>query len=91
MKYMVVETFTGGAHAVYERARARGRLLPPGLHYLESWVDVGLGRCFQVMETDDPVLFEGWIAAWSDLVSFEVVPVVDSAEAARLVDQSRGA
>ena len=36
------------------------------------------------METDDPGLFEPWIAAWSDLAAFEVVLVVDSAEAARL-------
>jgi hypothetical protein len=36
------------------------------------------------METDDPSLFEPWIAAWSDLAEFDVVPVVGSAEAARM-------
>jgi hypothetical protein len=34
------------------------------------------------METDDPSLFDAWIAAWDDLVSFEVVAVVSSADAA---------
>lgn len=79
---MVVERFTHGARPVYERAAERGRLLPAGLEYVESWVDESLGRCFQLMETDDPALFDAWIAAWSDLAEFEIVPVIASAEAA---------
>ncbi len=71
-----------GAQPVYERAAARGRLLPAGLEYVDSWVDVRLERCFQLMETDDPALFDEWTAAWSDLARFEVVPVINSAEAA---------
>jgi hypothetical protein len=78
---MVVERFTQGARPVYERAAREGRLLPPGLAYVDSWVDQRLDRCFQLMETDDPSLFDEWIAGWSDLAEFEVVPVVDSAEA----------
>jgi hypothetical protein len=58
-------------------------MLPPGLAYVDSWIDErGLDRCFQLMETEDPSLFERWIAEWSDLVEFEIVPVVGSAEAA---------
>ncbi len=34
------------------------------------------------METEDRATFEPWIAAWADLVDFEIVPVVDSAAAA---------
>lgn len=79
---MVLETFVDGARPVYERAAAQGRMLPPGLLHVESWVDQRLGRCFQLMETDDPALFDEWTAAWSDLVRFEIVPVVASSEAA---------
>jgi hypothetical protein len=80
---MVVERFTRGPGPVYERAAARGRMLPDGLRYVDSWIDERtLDRCFQLMETDDPALFDEWIAAWSDLAEFEVVPVVSSAEAA---------
>ncbi len=80
---MVVETFKHGPEPVYARAAERGRMLPPGLFYIESWVDhQRLDRCFQLMETDDPSLFETWTAAWSDLVEFEVIPVISSAEAA---------
>jgi hypothetical protein len=83
MRYMVIETFTRGARPVYERAAEHGRMLPAGLEYVDSWIDSdGLDRCFQLMETDDPKLFDEWIAAWSDLAEFEVVPVIDSAAAA---------
>lgn len=83
MLYMVVETYTSGPEPVYERATERGRILPDGLTYLDSWIDERtLARCFQLMETDDPSLFEEWIAAWSDLVDFEIVPVVRSGDAA---------
>ena len=83
---MVIETFTRGAGAVYERAAKRGRMLPPGLVYVDSWIDERtLHRCFQLMETEDPRLLEDWIANWSDLAEFEVVPVIDSAAAAARV------
>ena len=66
------------------RGQPSGDMLPEGLTYVDSWIDERLDRCFQLMETDDPRLFEPWIAAWSDLAAFEVVPVVDSAEATRM-------
>jgi glutathione S-transferase len=67
---------------VYERLAARGRMLPAGLVYLDSWVDADrLDRCFQLMETDDPSLFAAWLAQWDDLAECEVVPVISSAEA----------
>ena len=79
---MVVERFTQGPRPVYDRAAQQGRMLPPGLEYVDSWVDERLDRCFQLMETDDSSLFDEWVARWSDLAEFEVVPVIDSAEAA---------
>lgn len=82
MRYMVIETFTQGPRPVYARAAQRGRMLPPGLVYLDSWIDERrLDRCFQLMETEEPSLFDRWIAEWGDLVEFEIVPVISSAEA----------
>ena len=78
---MVVERFLQGRRPVYERAAREGRMLPAGLTYVDSWIDERLDRCFQLMETDDPSLFDAWIARWDDLAEFEVVPVVDSTEA----------
>ena len=80
---MVIEEFVQGARPVYERAREQGRMLPAGLEYVDSWVDDRLERCFQLVETDEPVLIDAWIAEWSDLVRFEVVPLVSSDEAAQ--------
>ena len=82
---MVVERFLQGPRPVYERAAQEGRMLPDGLTYVESWVDERLDRCFQLMETDDPSLFDDWIARWRDLAEFEVVPVLGSAEASARV------
>ena len=79
---MVVETFLHGPEPIYARAAERGRMMPPGLRYIDSWVSDDLDRCWQLMETDDPMLLDDWIAHWEDLVSFEVVRVLSSAEAA---------
>jgi precorrin-3B methylase len=37
------------------------------------------------MECTDRALLDSWMASWSDLVRFEVIPVVTSAEAAASV------
>jgi hypothetical protein len=79
MLYMVVERFKDeDAAPVYRRYHERGRLLPEGLRYVSSWVDKTGSRCFQLMETEQPALFETWIAHWSDLIDFEVYPVTES-------------
>jgi hypothetical protein len=84
MLFMVIEKYSHGPGPVYERAAQRGRMLPAGLRYIDSWVvdDGRLDRCFQLMETDDPGLFDSWRAQWADLVDFEVLPVIKSGEAA---------
>jgi hypothetical protein len=83
---MIIEHFRNGdPRPVYERFRARGRLAPDGLRYVNSWVTDDLARCYQVMECDDRALLDAWLAAWSDLVEFEVLPVVTSADAATRV------
>lgn len=83
MQYLVVETFTQGPAPVYARFRAQGRLAPDGLRYVSSVVTADGARCYQVMECDDLSLLDAWMRAWSDLVEFEVVPVISSAEASQ--------
>ena len=83
MLYMVIERYKGSPDAIYERALEKGRMLPDGLEYLDSWVEADRrDRCFQLMRTEDFALFETWIANWIDLVDFEVVAVITSAEVA---------
>ena len=82
MHYMVIERFKGGNPTpVYHRFRARGRLAPEGLTYVTSHVTEDLATCYQVMACDDRALLDQWIANWSDLVDFELFPVITSAEA----------
>jgi len=81
MLFMVVEHFKGrDPEPVYRRFSEQGRMMPDGLNYVNSWIEVGMDRCFQVMECDNVALLQQWIANWNDLVDFEVVPVVTSAE-----------
>ena len=75
-KYMVIEYFKIGCfETIYERYRQKGRLLPEGLHYLESWVSKDKNVCFQLMETDDVALFPEWFRRWDDVIEFEVYPI----------------
>ncbi len=83
MLVLLIERFRNGdAGPVYERVRAEGRGLPDGLRYVDSWVTRDLTCCYQVMEVTEPHALETWMEAWSDLVDFEVVPVISSTEAA---------
>lgn len=77
-RYMVIEHFAPDAkEKIYERFREKGRMLPDGLVYIDSWLEKEGGRCFQLMETDDPSLFESWTENWNDLVRFEIVELGD--------------
>ena len=86
MLYMIIERFKNSDPVpVYRRFRDRGRLAPNGLQYISSWVDEKLERCFQIMETADRNLLDQWITNWSDIVEFEVFPVVSSKEASETI------
>lgn len=83
---MIVETFKNrDPLPVYRRFRDKGRLAPDGVRYIASWVEDNLGRCFQLMESEERALIDKWIAQWSDLVDFEVYPVISSSEATERV------
>jgi Protein of unknown function (DUF3303) len=56
-------------------------MAPEGLAYVSSWVTEDMDRCYQVMECADRRILEEWMARWSDVTDFEVIPVVTSAQA----------
>jgi 2-hydroxy-3-keto-5-methylthiopentenyl-1-phosphate phosphatase len=87
MLFMVIERFKNrDAKAVYRRFRDHGRSLPDGLRYVNSWIEASFDRCFQLMECDDARLLQQWVAVWSDLIEFEIVPVVPSAETRQAIE-----
>jgi hypothetical protein len=83
---MVIEHFRNGdARPVYRRFRDQGRLAPDGLRYVTSWVTDDFCQCYQIMECENRALLEEWTGRWNDLVEFEIIPVVTSAEAAAAI------
>ena len=86
MLFMVIERFKDrNIEAVYRRFQEQGRMLPEGLKYLDSWVELNFERCFQLMECDDSQLFQEWVLQWQDLVDFEIVPILKSAQTTEIV------
>jgi hypothetical protein len=97
MLFMVIEHFSDqDMLPAYERLRQRGRVLPDGLKYLDSWIEPNFARCFQLMECNDLRLFQEWVLGWRGSgATFEIVPVVSSKETREVVaphlDKLKGA
>jgi hypothetical protein len=86
MLYMVIERFKD-APAIYQRLREKGRMMPEGLEYVSSWIDVDLKICWQLMRAEDESLFRTWTDNWKDLMEFEVIPVRTSTEVRQLIEK----
>ena len=67
------------------RLRDYGRQMPDGLKYMKSWIDPTFERRFQLMECDDARLLQQRIVHCSDLMDFEIVPVVQSSDTREIV------
>ena len=86
---MIVERFKGrDPKPIYRRLAESGRQMPEGLRYIDSWIEPNFDRCFQLMETGDLRHFQAWILAWSDLIEFEIVPVVPSKDTRAAVESA---
>ena len=87
MLFMVIERFKDNDMIpVYRRVRERGRALPEGLTYVDSWVQPDFSRCFQLMACDDAALLQQWVLEWRGTgVTFEIVPVLTSKETRAVV------
>ena len=79
---MIIETFhQGKGKQVYKRFEEKGRLMPEGVRYIDSWIDKDVKRCYQVMESDQEEKIHEWVSHWNDLADFEIIPVITSAQA----------
>jgi len=79
---MIIEKFHAGkVKDLYRRFEEKGRLMPEGLDYINSWIDENLTCCYQVMETGQIEKLHEWIAHWNDLSDFEIIPVLTSQQA----------
>ena len=89
MLFMVIEHFEGSTVLpTYQRLAEAGRGLPDGLHFIDSWMEAGCRRCFQLMESDDAGLLQDWVLHWQGCgVSFEIVPVVPASQTRAKAEQ----
>lgn len=81
MLYLVIERFKNGDfRAVGARFRRQGRMMPPGVTYVGSWLTPDGRVCYQLTEAPDRAALDAWMDHWRDLVEFEVHVVEPSAE-----------
>lgn len=86
MLYMVIEHFHPGMiKELYQRFDEKGRMLPEGVQFVNSWIDENITICYQVMESDSIDKLYLWMSHWDDIVDFKVIPVISSAEARKKV------
>jgi hypothetical protein len=66
--------------AAQARFKAGGGLPPAGVKMLGRWHKVGGLGGFVLMEASDAVAAGKWTQEWSDLLTFEIVPVATDEE-----------
>lgn len=86
MQYMIIERFyPDKIKALYQRFDEKGRMMPEGVQYINSWINESVTICYQLMESPSEDLLHAWIANWNDLADFEIIPVISSAEAKKKI------
>ncbi len=83
MLFMVIERFKGGDPGpVGERFHLRGRLIPEGnsIEFVASWMTSDGAACYQLMQAPSRDALDSWMVNWRDLVDFDVVEVMPSAD-----------
>ena len=91
MLFMVIERFDNNdMRPVYRRVREKGRMLPDRLKYVDRWVELNFGRCFQIMECDDPALLQEWTLEWDGCgVTFEeIIAIIPSAQTRAIAERN---
>jgi len=79
---MIIEKFhSNKIKELYERFDKKGRLMPEGVQYINSWTDEKVEICFQIMESESEAKLLEWIDKWKDLADFEIIPVLTSQQA----------
>ena len=82
MQYLIIEHFKKGKIIeLYQRFDEKGRMLPDGVKYINSWIDENVQTCYQIMESESLEKLQEWVAKWEDLANFEIIPVLNSSEA----------
>ena len=85
--YMIIENYKSGrTQEIYKRYSEKGRMLPDGVQYIDSWVEENMEKCYQIMMSVSEDKLLEWIDQWKDLVDFEIIPVLNTEEANRQIN-----
>jgi hypothetical protein len=78
MLFMGIDTWTSeNRNEVVKRMQEKGLMVPEGLKVINIWTDVSGGRNFALFEADSPDQVLAWVYAWSDIIEFEITPVME--------------
>ena len=81
-QYMIIERFYADKlRQMYQRFAEKGRMLPEGVNFVNSWINESVTICYQLMESESREQLQSWINQWTEFADFEVVAVISSAEA----------
>jgi hypothetical protein len=89
MLFMTIYTYEPGQrNEVIKRRLERGTPTLEGLKVVGEWIYLGGHKGFMLFEANDPKVLLGMTLAWSDLMKFETVPVMEAEEALKLAKKS---
>jgi uncharacterized protein DUF3303 len=71
--------------ATLARFKQTGGLPPAGVTMLGRWHGIGGRVGFSVVEAADPQAVAKWLQDWTDLISFEVTPVLTDEQFSQVV------
>lgn len=88
LKFIVTYPLT--CHAYKERISRfleTGAQPPEGVKLHGRWVTASHSKGFMLVEAEDPKPLFRWTAEWSDLINFEIEPVLTDDEAAPILKE----
>ena len=86
MTFLIIEKFKEDkVNALYLRLEEKGRLLSPGIQYVNSWIDMDITTCYQIMKAKSIGQVQEWLFQWQEFADFEIIPVMDSDIARKIV------
>ncbi|MSO21159.1 MAG: DUF3303 domain-containing protein [Acidobacteria bacterium] len=91
MKFMVTwEIFPGCYEAAAERFLGSGGPTPKGVKSIARWHGPGSTVGWHIVESNDPRALAEDSAEWADLLDMQVTPVLDDADAAKVMGKRFG-
>lgn len=87
MLFMAVATFEPEKrNEVIKRRQERGAIEPPkGTKLIGEWTVIGGGKVFRLIDVEDPKAGFTAALAWSDLCKIEIIPIIETEEALKLM------